>query len=717
MSAGEGAEKANVTGKDIAAALAPDKGRAPVLNKEVVALRERFKKDAGESVFKAEIVENDEDLMVNFDEMRRVLDGERKKTQSETDQKRKEVLEKRYKRLELKYDIYDKLLNNETFNTFTEAERNEFTVTLARLPGFAEAMSVATGGRLTAEQMAKVLEGRGGVAMTTAEKKVVEEMISSIAHDDRLKTRISKGLSKLTLPAEDAAKAQEIADLSDSTKNKQKVLDEISKSKKRIADIEQKYPSEQDRAQMEAAYKRANKILSGIAETFKPIDLGQQSVQDMLTQASARKTEIEGQYPAVKTNPAANVTDQFAEQRREYAEITTSIGNLNTLKTTFSTQDSADKYKDFADYEKARGALATNEPKLDKIIKDEAKLLTLESERGMFSDKYKRRMEVTLGEEVKRYWNDVVLTSAGKSAEAQASIKAEEKAAAQKEKDERVAKADELLQRFTYLSVLKYENGEAKGWDDAFLKKFVKKDMLSRSPKQLARDVLDHIIRSKGTLPRAYGKEIDAMLKEMGVGSGDPPKTTRDILNGIDPAKYQEWAERKIPEILGYARARGYYFDKLQFKPGQAEFLLRAYDEKFFENATNSQQEFAEQAAKLMGGEFKDFIKDGSLQWKDIRDKVAGKNWTEGVKKLGKYLSYLGMGYVLGGGLVFDASGTYVGLSKVGETMYNTLKAGGAVAGAVSRAGDWAINAPLEGIDTVLNGRTPGSSPIPSIRP
>jgi len=79
---GEG-EKANVTGKDLAAALAPERGKAPVLNKEVAALKERYRKDQGKSVFEADITQNPEDLMVNFDEMRRVLDSEQKRVDAE----------------------------------------------------------------------------------------------------------------------------------------------------------------------------------------------------------------------------------------------------------------------------------------------------------------------------------------------------------------------------------------------------------------------------------------------------------------------------------------------------------------------------------------------------------------------------------------------------------------------------------------------------------
>ncbi|MCX6732739.1 MAG: hypothetical protein NTV98_04320 [Candidatus Roizmanbacteria bacterium] len=240
---GEGGEKANITGKDLAAALAPNKGRAPELNKEVIALRERYRKDAGESVFQADLVQNEADLMVNFDEMRRVLDSERKRVSTETDKKRKDVLQKRYDRLELRFGMYDKLLNNEGLASMDDTEKQELVGTMARLPGFAEAASLATGGRLSTDQMMRVLEGKGGVAMTRDEKKVVTEIVANMADDDRFKNRVSKSLSELKLSDDDAKITKDIDDLKYKIKDKdeaQKKLDEVKKTKD---DYERAYPT------------------------------------------------------------------------------------------------------------------------------------------------------------------------------------------------------------------------------------------------------------------------------------------------------------------------------------------------------------------------------------------------------------------------------------------------------------------------------------------
>jgi len=122
---------------------------------------------------------------------------------------------------------------------------------------------------------------------------------------------------------------------------------------------------------------------------------------------------------------------------------------------------------------------------------------------------------------------------------------------------------------------------------------------------------------------------------------------------------------------LGYAQKQGYYFDRLKFKPGQAEFLQRAYPVEFFEKAALAKTKYTDQAAKLMGGELSEFMDGGALNWKKIKEKLAGKDWAEGMKKLMKYTAYAGAGYVLGGGLAWglDSAGLALGAKQVGANL------------------------------------------------
>lgn len=708
---GEG-DKANVTGKDLAAALAPERGRGPVLNKEVVSIKERYIRDQGKSVFEADLAQNPEDLMVNFDEMRRVLDSEGKRVDAEKDPKKKDVLKKRYDRLELRFNIYDKLLNNEGFSAMDGAEQQELINTMSALPGFAEAASVAIGGRLSTDQMMKVLSGKGGVAVTRDEKKALSEIIVSMANDDRFKNRVSKSLSTNVMDENDHTSVTKIEGLR--IKQKQDEQDEKDLDKfKRVKKDYESIKSEDEIENLREKYEVLQRTISRISdENYRPVSFEDteiktkvKAVEDQISGITA--TSIVTMVGGIPTNTTGFTPEQQALKSQlsgylsSLKSVESSVGGNGQALTEFKKySDSLAKIKKFDDSATDRNT------RLQELTQEEGK-------RSKHLDKYKRKMEVALSEEMKRYWNEVSLANASRAAKAQAAIKGEEEKVAEDLKVERVKIAEDLLERFTHLSYMKYEGGEAKGIDDAALKQFVKKDMLSRSPKQLSRDILDRIIRNRGQLPRAYGKEIDGLLKKMGVGEGAPPATARDVLNAIDASEYQKWAELKIPDVMGYARGQGYYFDQLKLKPGQAEFIRRAYPEGFFEKAAAAKEKYEAQAAQLMGGEFKDFVTDGALNWKKVKEALAGKNWKEGMNKLMKYTAYLGAGYVLGGGLMFDGT-KYIGAQRVLNTLSNLGRLGTATAGAVSTAGEWVINAPTVAAGNLLSQIPPIRTPDPS---
>lgn len=691
---GEG-EKANVTSVDLAAAIAPDKGKAPVMDKKILALRERFKKDGGESVFKADLAQSPEDLMVNFDEMRRVLDSEKRRVDAEKDPKKHEVLEKRYNRLELRYNVYDKLLNNEGIAAMDAPERQELINTMAALPGFAEAASIALGGRLSTEQMMKVLSGKGGGLLNANEKKALGEIITSMANDDRFKNKVSKALSTLEMDKDDHTLETQIDDLRNKKSQDEQSEKNLDRHKKTKQDYEA-VKSEDEIESIQSRYNTVHALLNQIPDEYKPA-LNGTDIQDKIKFITDQRDAIKPNAtvtPGVGAAPATTATAFTPDQNAQIKELNKYLAALGSIKSAVGT--SGQELTEFKKYADAVGQIDAFEKNAPERSARMQQLTQAESQRSKSVDKYKRKLEVTLGEEMKRYWNEVTIENASKAAEAQAAIKGEEKEAAEKMEIKRVETAQQLLDRFTQLSYLKYEGGEAKGWDDVALKQFVKKDLLSRSPKQLSRDILDRIIRNRGQLPRAYGKEIDAMLKDIGVGGGDPPATARDILNSIDPKEYQKWASEKIPDLMGYARARGYYFDKMQLKPGQAEFLMRAYDAKFFEDAAAAKEKYLRESDKLMGGEFKDFITDGALNWKKVREAVAGKDWTQGVKKLWKLMGILGTAYFFAGGFsstkafsIFNPSTIAPFLQDGAETALNTglqgVNAVAATARAVSR--------------------------------
>ena len=609
---GEGGDKASVTGKDLAAALAPERGRAPVLNKEVAELKARYIKDAGKSIFEADVAQNEGDLMVNFDEMRRVLDSEQKRVDAEKDIKKKGELQKRYNRLQLRYNVYDKLLNNEGVKAMDNAEQQEIINAMSTLPGFAEAASVAIGGRLTSEQMMKVLSGKSGVSISADERKALTEVITSMVNDDRFKNRLSKSLASLKMGDDDARISKDIDDLKYKIREKDEVQKKLDNAKGIKKDFETKYPTKEKRDELKIAYGELNELTRALMTQFKPRNYSDGELDRIATQLADLSTKYED---AAKKDP----------QMRPQADAV--LAQLNTFSEVAKL--SVGRGSQFTELEKYAGALSTveeTERALREYSKDEKDIVSKEAERGKYSDLYKRKMEFALPEEMKRYWNEVALENATKAAQAQAAIKAEEDEKTKDLEKKRVEVASDMFKRFTELSFIKYKNGKVKGWCDKDLKQFVKKDLFSRSPKQMAREVLQRIIDSRAQLPNDNRKEIDGLLRQMGVGLGNPPATVRTVLDAIDGSEYQKWAEEKVPEIMGYGKARGYYFDRMTIKPVQAEFLLRSYGDAFFDKAAAAQAKYAAQTAKFMGGELKEFINRSSLKKKEIQDSLSGRN-------------------------------------------------------------------------------------------
>lgn len=701
---GEG-DRAHVDLLSVAAAIAPEKGRAPQKDKVGLAdLSERMKKLGGKSVFEADMAQSEDDLMVNFDEMRRVLDSEDKRVKAESDPKRRVDLEKRYNRLARRLNVYDKLLNNEGFDSMDPEEQREMVSVVGALPGFCESAVLATGGRVTVEQMQKVLDGKGG-SLTRDEALIVGQMVSRMVNDPKFHNRLSKNLSQLTLNEDDAVKSQELADLRDAVKDEAAKRAQQTTYKAIIDAFEGKPEKEIER--IGKVGRDTNRYIAAISEANKPTSYTLPDIAAKESDLIALVADASTAHTAAAASSAGGA-GELARKTQLQNELTAIRG----LKTIYTVGTAASDYQEYEKIVDATSKKKVIDGELKEMEKSKGKIAKLEGERSKYADKYKRKMELALSEEMKRYWNDIVLTNASTAAEAQAQKKAEEDKKIADHKEKQVKLAKDVLDNYLQLSFLKYKGGKAVGWDDAALKQFVKNDMLSRSPEQLAKDMFNRINMNKMSMPKDYAIEMKRVLKEMGVGEGDPPLSMKDMMNQIGRDEWRKWAEEKIPDVLGYAWARGYYFDRLNLKPAQAEFLQRAYKEDFFANALEAKSKYAGEAETLMGGEFMD---GGVVNREKIKKILFGKDWTEGFKKLMKGIAYAGAGYVLGGGLIWD-NGKYIGMQKVLGTLGNLAQVGPTVGATISRAGDWALNVPTEGFLTAVNGVNPaiqGGIPVP----
>jgi len=695
-------EKVNLTAPDIAAALAPKEGKAPILNKDLADVQKRMVKMGGKSVFEADTSQSEDDAMVNFDEMRRVMDDEQRRVAAETDPVRKADMQKRQDRLLRRFSVYDKLLNNEGFGAMTAEEQKEMMGVMADLPGFCESIAIATNNTLTIEQARKIMTGKGGVALTPDQKKVIGEMVTQFANDDKLHSRLAKSLAKLKLPDDDAVDASTIAQKLTEISN-EKVERNTYKTNNEIVEAFTNDPKRADRLQKLS--EKITKIRTGLDESYNPLTLDLATVSSIEVRALADEAKDKTAYDTkVSSAGKTGATAEHAAYTAAMVQTRKVQSLLELVKLNNNLDAEVEEYEAYVSAKTKRETAEKNIQKIDTTKRD---IAGLEAKRGTNTSKYKRRMEMGLSDEMKRYWNEVKLVQADQAAQAEAAKKAEVEAKDKEAKAKRETLAKTVLDKYLHLSFLKYKSGKAVGWQDGDLKKFVKTDMLARSPAQLTRDLLERVNTMRYNMPPAYAKEMKKMWDDAGIGAGTPPLTLKAALDEIGKDKWEEWAAEKIPDVLGYAYGRGYYFDRLRIKAGQAEFMRQAYSPEFFTKALDAKKKYAESADEMVKS---GLLTGGAVNEAKIKEMLGG-DWVNGSKRIMKTLAVagaIGAGtFALTGGfgvpagvLGFDLA---TGAQRSAEALTNVAAAAVQTSALASKASGAAISGVSGGVAKLSN--------------
>lgn len=403
--------------------------------------------------------------------------------------------------------------------------------------------------------------------------------------------------------------------------------------------------------------------------------------------------------PVAGADPLAGVRVQLAELVRAHSDATV-ISGLYGGANFDTDMRNINLYNEYLNTK--RGALDNDQ---DQLNTKRVELVKQRTKRDRLLNDYGNKVDRVLSKSVKDYYNTAVLAEADRIAQYEAQKKAEDKKAQETEKEKRETTVKEIMDKYLLLSFLKYKNGKVDGWDDKGLKDFVKKDMLSRSPAQLAKDFAQRINTKRLSMPRQYAAEMKKMMADMGVTMGPPPVSFNDILNGIDQSKFEKWSEEKVPDMLGYAYARGYYFDRLKITPAQSEFLRRAYPNiDFFDNAIKAKGKYAEEATKMLGY---DLFTAGAVSKEKLK-KLFGNDWVDGSKRVMKTLAVAGAigagAFALTGGLgsglalnLLDPASVGAFLSEgaaiSGGHIADTISAGTATVRLASKASGAALGA------------------------
>lgn len=714
MDVNSGAEKTNVKVEHLAAAMGPRVHKEPV-PKNLLHLQDLLHQSKGRSVFEAVVAKDDADIYVNFTEMRQIVDSEKK-----ADVKSDENQPAHWQKLNRTLNVYDKMLGgnldklgyDKEGNTDV-AERVLVTRVLADIPGFVESIAISTGGKMSIEQVRNSLTN--GKNFPPEFRKLAGEMIGNFIGNPELRRRMEKALSSVgeIIPPDDLQMSQEIEELKDKIKGKETLL----QRKQALEDSKAKFKglSSNDRQRAEDLYRRADQIYKSIKIDFQPASLTEGGIDAIMAQvrtqiqtadadisdlekARFHKETLQSQRQGAQNNTTfetvvkdEEASKMYADKMREKSELNKALTQLESLKGVYGDSTQNELIQSYISFSSADEKLKSEvNPALLEVKDAEGKLKLKEAQRNKYMDKYKRKVERTLSEEMKKYWNEVKMEDAAEAAEAEAAEKKKLEAEAKTEAEKRAQKLEEMLNRYLRLSFMKYKGGKVVGWDDKAIKDFMHKDMLSQSPAQLARTFLEKIDDMSGSMPPQYQEEIAKMFKEMGVGKGEPPLTITKLLDGVDQKVYEGFAAKKVPDMLGYAWARGYYFDRMKLKPHEAEFIKEAYkDPEFFDVAIQSRKDQIALAEKLLND---DILSSGLTP--ELRKKIFGQDWTEGLNRLMKVLAVGAGAYTLGGGFAFgfDAPGLAAGAQHVADNIRGVGHLAGQALIATSRAGNMALH-------------------------
>lgn len=736
MDINAGAEKTNIEVKHLVAAVGPKNNRESV-PKDLAHLQDLLTKDKGKSIFEAKVAKDDADVFVNFTEMRQMVDGER-------DPKKPVDSQSEYwKELNQKLTIYDKLLNGKVDklgldknNNPDPAEKQVVLKVLGEIPGFAESIAISTGGKMSIEQARDfLLKGKGTIPPEA--RKTVAEMIGGFIGDDELRLRLEKKLSELSnlVPENSLSNEHEINGLIDQVRGKEALI----LRKKALEDSQEKFKdlTTEQRQQAEDLFVRVSDLKKEIKKEYQPAVLTEAGIQSSILQVQG---QLDGLAATIKTLDTARlhpeevpildrygvdtgrtrktfvkdteVSTVYIERLNDQRDLNRVLTQLESLKAVYADQTQKDLLQSYSSFNNAKAKLAEEvNPELIKVSDAERLLVDKIAQRNKYADKYKSKLDKTLSEEMKRYWNEVKMEDASQAAVAEANEK-------KKIEDTAKAKAEALLDKYLHLSFMKYKNGKVVGMDDKAIKEFMHKDMLSQSPAQLARTFIERIDDKSGVMPPEYQEEIAKLFKDMGVGAGDPPMTFDKVMEKIGQKNFEEFAARKVPDMLGFAWSKGYYFDRMKLKKHEAQFLQEAYkDPEFFKTAMKDRDDQIKLAQELL----KDKVLSGVISPDTIKD-LIGKDWTEGGAKLMKLLAVGAGAYVLGGGLAFGFD--KAGLALGAQHAVDNLKGVGFVAGqgvqAVSRAGNMALHGivgdwrtGVEGIAPIVDPNNPNAVLVP----
>lgn len=612
---GEAPQPIVVEGKHVAATLLKDSQRANISSTEVARMMDLASKEGGKAGFQRETnIEAEAAAAVDFNDMQKAIDS--------LPTSPKKIL------LQNRKNAYEKILSDNE-RSLLGTETLEISKVVIQMPGFCDALATELGGGTTAQDIRYFLvpDPSHPVGFGAIEQQKVVDALNRVIANPQFKKYLKINLSSLSLPESEIEDQTNIDALRIETASK--VVKETQRDTIQIqVDGYQTGHSEQKMQELDRIKQQIDALFSGLENAYRPA-----SYSSINTSITTVDNEIKDIDKRLKGKLPADAKTELSTKRTRLREQKSA---LDQAKSIFNTGTNATEIPLYEQYLKNVTTVGKLNGELIELGKNETKLRTLEKKKEKYINNYLTGMDVALDHSVAQQWNLVVLRDAEQVAKLEAGQKSTEKST-----NEEMAKF--ILEKYLRLHLLEFEtSGKAKGWNKTKIEEY-RKLLLSKSPADMMRVMVQNIYNDMGTMPATYQDELKAELKKIGI---DTSTQFTDYVTNLDTKFLYGIAPENVAVTLGYSLASGNWITREKFSKADVEFLKINYGKDFWQKAFANQEQYSHVADEVGLGT----LKLGDAFGRSF-DGLLQKNPGEFFAKLLKLLSILGLVALLAGGV------------------------------------------------------------------
>ncbi len=585
-------EPAKIEARHAAFVAVPEMIAQASSNADVKRVEKLFREEGGKEMFKQKATGEEEEGEIDFDSMKEYSKG--KKNADLQDQ----------------IKLYEELSGEKPAST---AALKAVRQVLATIPGFAEGVAQATGFSL--QDIRAYL--KDGTVFAGAPR--MQEIVKYHANNEQFRQKLRLVLKGVNL-------SEEYFDLDVKAETLEAELAKQDELKKEIAAYEQ---AEKDWNAIPVARKNAVKTkLASLNSYRKLLEQADLPLSDFNKEGLTAYVKMVDDALAALPGGAGGIGGT-PEQKKQRSDLKALKKHAAAAKGIFSGANFDADYALYQKSQEAPGKISELKKNVADFASKRAEFKQTERKRDKEAKGYRAKIKNSLNSSVKGYWYEGMMTRAQEAANIE-----------QAKKVDIGKEADALLSGYMLNSCWTYEQrnvrGEmqwhTKGWDDDWIKKTANA-VKGLPPEGMALRMLERIRDYRTQMPPDMQKGVNELLDRLGP------------LNKIPRSTLKELGVKFVPQMIGYAQARGYWIDRLRYSKAQGEFMLANYGPKFFADVLQGKMQYQQITNDLLG---KGVLNLGS----NVEEQLKKKLHPNLLLKLLSLLGVIGIGGLFGGKLL-----------------------------------------------------------------